>query len=349
MKIVIPGGSGQVGTLLARAFQARGDDVVVLSRRPTAVPWRMVKWDPGGGGAWMREVDGADVVINLAGHSVNCRYSARNRRAILESRVTSVRAVAAAIGRARRPPATWLQASTATIYAHRFDAPNDEATGVLGGDEADLPDSWRFSLDVARAWERALDEADTPRTRRVKLRAAMVMSPDRGGVFDVLVGLVRARLGGRACDGRQFVSWIHERDFVRAIDWLIRRPHLAAAVNLCAPEPLPNARFMAQLREAAGVSFGLPATRWMLELGAAALRTETELVLKSRRVMPGRLLADGFVFEYPTWKTAAAELCQRRRSMLSSVNRRLSGAVMLCRLLSGRGKFAPASRLPRSG
>ncbi len=314
MKVVIPGGSGQVGALLARAHVAAGDEVVVLSRSPAASPWRTVEWDAATLGPWAAEFDGADVVINLAGRNVNCRYSAANRREILDSRVLSTRIVGAAIARAARPPRVWLQASTATIYAHRFDAANDEATGIIGGAEPDAPSTWRFSIDVARAWERELDAATTPRTRKVMLRSAMTMSPDRGGVFDVLYGLVRRGLGGRASDGRQFVSWIHERDFTRATRFLIERDDLAGAINIAAPHPLRNAEFMRELRRAAGVRFGLPATRLMLELGAFAMRTETELILKSRRVVPGRLLAAGFEFEFPEWPAAARDLCERRRA-----------------------------------
>jgi NAD dependent epimerase/dehydratase family enzyme len=208
----------------------------------------------------------------------------------------------------------WLQASTATLYAHRFDAPNDEAAGVIGGAEPDAPASWRFSIEVATAWERALDEAATPRTRKVKLRSAVIMSPDRGGIFDTLLGLVRRGLGGSAAGGRQYVSWIHEADFVRAIHWLIEHDDVDGAVNLSAPEPLPNAEFMRILREAWGTRVGLPAAKWMLAVGARLMRTETELVLKSRRVVPGRLLDAGFTFEYPAWREAARELVVRWRA-----------------------------------
>lgn len=314
MKIVMPGGSGQVGTVLARAFAADGHEVVVLSRasRPQAA-WRTVAWDGASGGPWADEVDGSDVVVNLAGRSVNCRYGAANRREILGSRVASTRAVGAAIARARRPPRVWLQASTATLYAHRYDAPNDEATGVLGGGEPDAPDTWRFSIEVARAWERAFDEAETPATRKVALRSAMTMSPDAGGIFDTLLRLVRRGLGGRAGDGRQYVSWIHHADFVSAVRLLIERDDVAGAVNLAAPHPLPNAEFMRILREAAGVRIGLPATRFLLEIGAVFMRTETELILKSRRVVPGRLLELGFRFQYPHWAEAARDLVSRAR------------------------------------
>jgi uncharacterized protein (TIGR01777 family) len=313
MKVVIPGGSGQVGTILARHFHGLGNEVIVLSRDPRPAPWKVVSWDARTAGAWEAELNGSDVVINLAGRSVNCRYSAANRRAILDSRVESTRAVGAAIARAERPPRIWLQMSTATIYAHRYDAPNDESTGILGGSEPDAPDTWRFSIDVAKAWERAFAEAETPDTRKVAMRSAMVMSPDRGGVFDALLGLVRRRLGGRAGDGRQFVSWIHERDFIRSVEWLIAHSDITGEVNLCSPNPLPNAEFMAEQRQAAGVRLGLPASRWMLEVGAWFLRTETELILKSRRVVPERLLKSGFRFEYPTWPEASRELVARRR------------------------------------
>jgi uncharacterized protein (TIGR01777 family) len=313
MKVIIPGGSGQVGTLLACHLTESGHEVVVLSRVPAAAPWRVVGWDARTVGAWAAELEGADAVVNLAGRSVNCRYTAANRAAILNSRVDSTRAVGAAIAKSARPPRVWLQMSTATIYAHRFDAPNDEATGRLGGSEPDAPDTWRFSIDVATAWERACGEVQTPHTRKVLLRSAMVMSPDRGGVFDVLLGLVRRGLGGTAGDGRQYVSWVHDRDFVRAIDWLIARDDLSGPVNFAAPNPLPNAEFMRALRRAWGRRWGLPASRWMLAVGAWLMRTETELVLKSRRVVPGRLLASGFTFDFAEWSGAAVDLVRRWR------------------------------------
>ena len=314
MKIVIPGGTGQVGTLLARAFHAAGHQAVVLSRRPHAAPWRVVEWDGQGGGAWTLELEGADAVINLAGRSVNCRYTASNRQAILASRVASARAVGAAIARSKQPPAVWLQMSTATIYSHRYDAPNDERTGILGGAERNAPDTWRFSIDVAKAWEEAAEGIPTPQTRKVLLRSAMVMSPDRGGVFATLLGLVRRGLGGRAGSGHQYMSWIHDTDFVRAVFWLLDRASVAGAVNLAAPGPLPNAEFMRALRNAWGMPIGLPATEWMVAIGAMVMRTETELVLKSRRVVPGRLLGEGFVFQFAEWPAAARDLCDRWRA-----------------------------------
>ena len=311
MKIVIPGGSGQVGTVLARAFHGDGHEVVVLSRRPHARPWRIAAWDGAALGDWQREIDGCDVVINLAGRSVNCRYTRANREEILQSRVRSTRVVGQAIARAARPPRVWLQASTATIYAHRYDRPNDEHSGILGGHEPAAPDSWRFSIDVARAWERAFEEAVTDGTRKIALRSAMTLSPDPGGVFDTLLGLARHGLGGSAGHGRQFISWIHYEDFVEALRWLIDREDIDGVVNVAAPNPLTNAEFMRLLREACGASFGLPANKWMLEIGAVFMRTETELILKSRRVVPARLLEHGFTFKYPDWRSAAGDLCNQ--------------------------------------
>jgi len=307
VKILIPGGSGQIGTMLARAFVAEGNEVIVISRRPAVKPWRVVAWD-----ALTMECEGADVVINLAGHSVNCRYNAANLREIVDSRVHSTNIVGEAIARAKNPPRVWLQMSTATIYAHRYDAANDE-DGIIGGNEPDVPETWRFSIGVAKAWEQAAMSHELQRTRRVLLRAAMTMSPDFGGVFDTLLGLVRRGLGGRSGDGRQFVSWIHEMDFIRAIHWLIEHETLSGPVNFAAPNPLPNADFMLGLREAWGTRVGLPAAAWMLEIGAIFLRTETELVLKSRRVIPGRLTQSGFNFEFPNWPEAVRELCERWR------------------------------------
>jgi uncharacterized protein len=323
MKIVIPGGSGQVGTILARAFQRDGHEVVVISRQPDVRPWkrcRVISWDGVTLGDWSKELDGCDVVINLAGRSVNCRYTPANRKAILESRVLSTRVVGQAISGVRRPPRVWLQASTATIYSHRYNVANDERSGLFGGDEPDAPETWNFSIDVVRAWELAFDQSAVP-SRKVALRSAVTMSPDRGGPFDMLLGLVRRGLGGSAGDGRQYVSWIHDEDFVQVVRWLIDHEEVDGAVNVAAPNPLPNAEFMRALRQAAGVPVGLPANRFMLEIGAVFMRTETELILKSRRVVPRRLLDRGFAFKYPTWRDAAGDLFRRWKLMRQSGSR----------------------------
>jgi uncharacterized protein (TIGR01777 family) len=313
MKIVIPGGTGHVGGVLIRALRARGDEVVVLSRSATT-DTRAVAWDGRTLGDWAKEIDGADVVINLAGRSVNCRYTAANLDQMMKSRVESTRAVGLAIEAASCPPRVWLQMSTATIYAHRYDASNDEQTGRIGGDEPDAPAYWRFSIEIAKAWEQAQAAANTPRTRRVALRTAMVMSPDHGGIFDTLRGLARMGLGGSIAGGRQFMSWIHDRDFTRAVELLMAREHIEGAVNLASPNPLPQRDFMTALRLASGARIGLPATRWMVEIGAFFLRTDTELILKSRRVFPARLLEAGFAFDFPDWNEAVQDLISRQRA-----------------------------------
>lgn len=310
MKIVLPGGTGQVGQLLARAFTAGGHEVVVLGRRGGP---GVVAWDGRTLGPWAGEVDGADVVINLAGRTVNCRYTPKNLEDMMDSRVDSTRVVGEAIAAAAKPPRVWLQMSTATIYAHRFDAPNDEATGLIGGNEPDAPAYWSYSIKIAQAWEETLAAAPTPATRKVALRAAMVMSPDQGGIFHVLSRLVRLGLGGRMSSGRQYMSWIHSEDFVAAVRFLIEREDLSGAINLAAPGPLPQVDFMRILRRAWSVRVGLPASKWMAEIGAFFLRTDTELTLKSRRVVPGRLLQAGFTFAHPTWEEAAQHLVARTR------------------------------------
>jgi hypothetical protein len=314
MKIVITGGTGQVGTLLARAFHGDGHEVVVLGRHASkAAGWSAKRWSFDDVSGWAGELDGADAVINMAGRSVNCRYTLANRKEIIDSRVNSVRAVAEAIARVKHRPAVWLQASTATIYAHTYGPANDEFTGAVGGNEPGAPETWRFSIDVATRWEQALDDANVPGVRKVALRSAIILSPDRGGIFDTLLRLVRFGLGGTSGDGRQYVSWVHERDFVRAVSFLIGHKDMEGAVNIAAPNPLPNREFMGALRRAWRTKIGLPASKWMLEIGAVFLRTETELILKSRKVVSGRLAREGFTFDFPDWPEAARDLCERWR------------------------------------
>ena len=314
MKIVIPGGSGHLGTLLAESLHTSGHDVIVLSRRNVKTSWRTIEWDGETLGKWAEEFEGADAVINLAGQSVNCRYTPENRKIIVDSRVKSTKVIGDAIARAWQPPRVWLQASTATIYAHTYGTPHDETNGIIGGSEPNAPDTWRFSIDVATSWERALREAATPNTRRVAMRTAIVMHPTPGSPFAMLLRLVKFGLGGRAGNGMQYVSWIHDRDFVNAINWVIQQDQLEGPVNLAAPNPVTNAEFMHGLRAAWGMPFGLPAAEWMLEIGAFVLKTETELILKSRRVVPAKLLESGFKFEFPLWPDAVRDLCSRYRN-----------------------------------
>lgn len=313
LQIVIPGGSGQVGNVLARHFHELGHQVTVLSRHAHSAPWQTLPWNGRELGSWTQAINGADVVINLAGRNVNCRYTPTNRREIMDSRVLSTRVVGQAIVQGAKPPAVWINASTATIYRHSLDRAMDESTGELGGHEPGAPATWRFSIDVAKSWEAEFFSTNTPATRKIALRSAMTMSPDAGGIFDTLLKLVRAGLGGKAASGKQFISWIHESDFIRAIDFLIEHEELDGCINICSPCPLPNKDFMRILREAWGTRIGLPASQWMLALGAIFLRTETELILKSRRVVPQRLLEAGFTFNFANWSVAANDLVQQWR------------------------------------
>ena len=314
MRIVIPGGSGQVGQVLARHFHGLGHDVTVLSRAPKPAPWKTITWDGVHRGDWLDSLEGSDVCINLAGRSVNCRYNPANRAEIFNSRVDSTRILGQVIAGLVYPPAVWLNASTATIYRHELDRPNDELTGILGGNETGAPDTWNFSIKVARAWEAAFYETPTPRTRKVALRSAMTFSPDKGGVFDVFLSLVRRGLGGTVGSGRQYVSWVHDVDFSRAVEFLIANESMDGPVNLASPNPLPNRDFQRILRDAWGTHIGLPIAEWMVEVGALIMRTESELFLKSRRVVPARLLAAGFTFQFPTWPKAARYLVSRWRA-----------------------------------
>jgi uncharacterized protein len=319
LRIVIPGGSGQVGSLLARHFQERGHHVTVLTRGPYSAPWHTVHWDGEHAGQWVEHLEQADVCINLAGQSVNCRYTRTNRDAIYDSRIRTTRLLGRVIASLSDPPKVWLNASTATIYRHALDRPMDEFSGEIGGHEAisarrRAPDTWNFSIRVATDWEDAFFSAFAPDTRKVAMRSAVVMSPTPGGAVALLLNLVRLSLGGTQGNGRQFVSWIHALDFARAVEFLIARDDMEGVVNISSPNPLPNREFMAALREAFGMPNGIPAPRPLLELAALVLRTETELVLKSRRVVPRRLLDAGFEFQFPEWPQAADDLVRQWRA-----------------------------------
>ena len=318
LRIVIPGGSGQVGQVLARHLQQRGHHVTVLTRAPYTAEWQTVHWDGLNPGPWIQSLDGADVCINLAGRSVNCRYHQENRRAIYDSRIGTTRLLGEVIPSLAIPPRVWLNASTATIYRHATDREMDEATGELGGNELIsrrryAPDTWNFSIGVAKDWEAAFFESATPQTRKVSMRSAITMSPNPGNAFGWLSNIARLGLGGTQGSGRQFVSWIHQSDFTRAVEFLIEHEELNGPVNIASPSPLPNREFMAELRDAWDRPNGLPAPAFLIEIAAFFLRTESELVLKSRRVVPGRLLDAGFQFEFPEWPEAAADLVRLYR------------------------------------
>jgi uncharacterized protein (TIGR01777 family) len=329
LRVVIPGGEGHLGRILARHFARRGHAVTTLSRSAGEADsskanekhahWRSLRWDGKSTDNWVESLEDADVLINLAGRTVNCRYNSKNREEILRSRVDSTRILGQAIQGMPGGPRVWLNASTATVYRHSFDREMDEATGSIGGNEPGAPATWQFSIDVARRWEEAFFGFEIPTTRKIALRTAMVMASEVGGAFEAVLRLVQIGLGGAWGSGRQYVSWIHEIDFVRAVEFLIEPGEISGTVNVAAPTPLPNQEFMSALRKAWGIGIGSPATEWMLEIGAFCLRTETELLLKSRRVVPGVLRKHGFAFRFPTWPKAADDLVRRWRMRNESV------------------------------
>jgi uncharacterized protein (TIGR01777 family) len=313
---VIPGGSGQVGRMLAAFFQERGHHVTVLTRGPYTAPWQTVHWDGVTLGPWVETLEGADVCIHLSGKSVNCRATKKNGKALYDSRIGPTKLLHQAIGTLENPPRVWMNASTATIYRHALDRDMDEATGEIGGGEMlsahrRAPKKWDRTIKLAKDWEHAFFETPTPRTRKVALRTSLVFSAMPGNIFMVLSNLVRWGLGGTQGSGRQYVSWMHEADFARAVEFLIAHEEMDGPVNLAAPYPLPNREFMGALREAWNRPNGLWAPTPVIEIGALVMRTESELVLKSRRVAPGRLLEAGFAFEFPEWPEAAEDLVRQ--------------------------------------
>lgn len=307
-RIVIAGGSGFLGRALAAYFTKRDYEITILTRFPKAadVAIREVGWNARTPGEWASEVEGADTVINLTGRSVNCRSHRRNRKLIFESRVNSTGVIGQVISKCKKPPRVWLNSSTATIYKHTVGPAWDESGEIASTPEA----KDEFSIDVATAWERAFDDAQTPHTRKVATCTAMVLGRDKNSVFPMLRRLTRLGAGGKMGNGRQYVSWIHEDDFCRAIEWLMSHGAMSGAVNVAAPNPLTNTEMMKIFRDACGMPIGLPAAKWMLEIGAFFLRTETELIIKSRRVIPGRLTESGFVFRFPYLSEALADLNQ---------------------------------------
>lgn len=303
--VVIFGANGFVGRYLVRHYLKQGREVVAVTRRPDGVDPRAMHlpWDGRTVGPWALALEGAALVVNLAGRSVNCRYDARNRREILESRVRSTTVIGEAIAGCRVPPKVWMNASTATWYRHAEDGPQDEWSGEPGEG---------FSVEVARAWEEAFFAIPVPgETRKLALRMGMVLANEPGSVLDVLLRLARFGLGGRMGNGRQRMAWIHMDDLLAALDWLENDLFADGVFNLTAPAVPPNAQVMRVFREEVGMPLGLPQPDWMLELGARFLRTETELVLKSRWVVPARLAAMGFRWHWPTFQGAVEDLLAR--------------------------------------
>ncbi len=295
--LVIAGANSYLGRAVAQHFIDQAWTVVSLVRRANTAPSKTqeVLWDGKSLGAWSSSLDGAHVLLNLAGRSVNCRYSKKNRQEMLRSRVESTRILGEAMGALKSPPRVWLNSSTATIYRDAYDRAQDELQGELGKG---------FSVEIAKAWEQELANAPTvERVRKVALRTAMVFGPGRGGVGEAFGQIVKQRLAGSAGSGKQYVSWIHLQDFLRALQFIIEHEEMEGAINLAAPDPRPNHEFMRILRQRMKVGLGLPAPEWLLELGAIFKRTETELLLKSRRVWPARLLQAGFKFQFENWQS----------------------------------------------
>ncbi|WP_192822239.1 TIGR01777 family oxidoreductase [Rufibacter sp. LB8] len=290
-KIILAGGNGFIGRFLAQHFTGKGDNVIVLTRKPTSEPTaaKQVYWDAAtANGDWVQHLENADVLINLTGKSVNCRYTAKNKREIIASRVNATDALGQAIRQVQHPPKLWINAASATIYRHAIDGPQDELTGEIGTG---------FSVDVCTKWENAFYSQHTPAT----------LAPD-GGVMPYYRNLARFGLGGRQGNGLQCFSWIHAQDVIHSIEFLMQHEELEGDFNLASPKPIPNHYFMTTIRQALRIKFGLRARKWMLKIGAFLLGTETELLLKSRWVVPARLLEAGYTFKVQTIEEAV-KLC----------------------------------------
>lgn len=302
-KLILAGGTGFLGHAIINRFRRKAMQIIVFSRGETRTENNVqyIHWDGKTFGEWAKELEGADVLINLTGKSVDCRYTEKNKAEIISSRVNATKILGEAINKTTDPPKVWLNAASATIYRHSEDKSMDEFTGEIGTG---------FSVGVCLAWEKSFNEIQNPKTRKIAMRISMVMGKG-GGVLPVMSKLVKAGLGGKMGTGKQFVSWIHEEDFLNALEWLINNEKADGAYNFAAPDPIPNKEFMSLLRKKLNVKIGLPATTWMLEIGAFFIRTETELILKSRKVVPGRLLKEGFVFNYPIAEQALTDLLEK--------------------------------------
>ncbi|WP_207434028.1 TIGR01777 family oxidoreductase [Sabulibacter ruber] len=288
-RIILAGGSGFIGQLLTHHFTSQGNEVIVLTRTPGKgqSAAKHVYWDAKNLGEWVQYLEQADVLINLTGKSVNCRYHARNKREIIASRVNATLVLGQALRQLKSPPKLWINAASATIYRHALDRPQDELTGEQGAG---------FSVEVCQQWENTFFSQQLPGIRKVALRIAIVLAKE-GGVMPYYLNLARFGLGGRQGNGLQCFSWIHAQDLVGSIDFLIQHEELEGVFNLSSPKPVPNHHFMRAVRDGLKVPFGLRATKWMLELGALVLGTETELLLKSRWVVPTRLQKAGYRFQ----------------------------------------------------
>lgn len=295
-RIIIAGGTGFLGDALMNYFHAKGDAVVILTRNPKKS--NHIYWDARSVGDWLAELEGADVLINMTGKSVDCRYTEKNKKEILASRIDSTRVLHKALSQLKNPPKVWLNASSATIYMHAETIQMTEDSGCHGDD---------FSMNICKQWEHAFFEEELPKTRSVALRTSIVFDKD-GGAFPVIKRLAKFLMGGKQGGGEQMVSWIHITDFCRAVNFSIENESIVGPVNIVGPKPLKNADFMALVRKHVKVPFGMSQPVWLLDLGARIIGTEIELLLKSRNVVPARLLEKGFVFKYNTMEECLAGL-----------------------------------------
>lgn len=289
-KIIIAGGTGFLGQSLANYFKDKVEEIIILTRKeyPSEQNIRYIFWDGKSKGDWFYHLENADALINLTGRSVDCRYNEKNKAAILNSRIDSTEILGHAIRMCDNPPTVWLNSSTATIYRHSMDMEMNEETGEIGSG---------FSVGIAKAWERSFFNQVTPITRKVALRTAIVLGKN-GGALHPIVNLAKLGFGGKQGSGDQYFSWLHEEDFSRAIHFLINKKELEGVFNVVAPKPTTNKELMLNIRTLLKIPFGIPLPKWLLEVGAILIRTETELVLKSRRVIPKRLIDGGFSFKY---------------------------------------------------
>ncbi|ALO67972.1 NAD-dependent epimerase [Arthrobacter alpinus] len=301
---VIAGASGFIGAYFRAGFAAEGWQVRTVGRNDATAD---AVW--GDTPAITELLDGADVLINLAGKSVSCRYTPENKAEIVRSRTETTAELGRAIAACATPPRDWFNASTGTIYRDARDRPQDEDDGELGSG---------FSVEVARGWEETLAAADVPATRKIPLRMTIVMGPG-GGVMRPFNNLARLGLGGRMGDGGQKYSWIHVQDLFRAVLFLHERREITGAVNIAAPEAVTNAELMAGVRRVNRAPFGVPTPAWLLKMGAVLIRTETELVLKSRWVRPGKLEDAGFTWQHPELEGALADIAGRRNAQDGTV------------------------------
>lgn len=296
MKIIIAAGTGFLGRNLEKYFTEKGDQVYILTRNPKRK--NEIYWDAKTIGEWKNSLEQADVLINLTGKSVDCRYHEKNKAEIYASRINSTRILQEAVNSCITPPTIWLNASSATIYVHSEKHLNTEENGIIGDD---------FSMNICKSWEEEFFKTKSEGIRKVALRTSIVLG-NNGGAFPKLKMITKLGLGGKQGRGNQKVSWIHIDDFCRAVDWIIQHKNIEGAINITAPVPLSNEVMMEKLRKQFKAPFGLNAPVWQLEIASIFLKTETELLLKSRNVYPGKLMENGFNFSYPTFDEAILTL-----------------------------------------